>query len=117
MAYFGSVLVGLSIYFLFTLFRYAALLQLLIQLNKNTLDIIRGGESDDVKQAKLLKNAGKLFVQSLKLLLITLVVTSPAILFYFYFQNLFDTGLFWAEITLLSMLGVLIPVFFKRWRK
>lgn len=117
MAYFGSVLVGLSMYFLFTFYRYADLLQLLIQLNKNTLHIIRGGESDEVKQAKLLNNAGNLFVQSLKLLLITLLVSSPAILFYFYFQNLFDTGLFWVEITLLSMLGVVIPLFFKRWRK
>jgi len=117
MAYFGSVLVGLSIYFLFTSYRYADLLQLLVQLNKNTLDIIRGGESDDVKQAKLLNNAGNLLLQSLKLLLITLVVSSPAILFYFDFQNLFDTGLFWVESTLLSMLGVLIPLFFNRWRK
>lgn len=117
MAYFGSVLVGLSIYFLFTFYRYASLLQLLIQLNKNTLDIIRGGESDEVKQTKLLNNAGNLFLQSLKLLLLTLVVSSPAILFYFYFQNLFDTGFFWVAITLFSMLGVLIPVFFKRWRK
>ena len=116
MAYLGSILVGLSIYFLFTFYRYADLLQLLIQLNKNTLDIIRGGESDEVKQTKLLKNAGNLFVQSLKLLLIAVVVSSPAILFYFYFQNLFDKGLFWVESTLLSMLGVLIPVFFKRWR-
>ena len=117
MAYFGSVLVGLSIYFLFTFYRYADLLQLLIQLNKNTLEIIRGAESDEVKQARLLKNAGNLFVQSLKLLLITLLVSSPAILFYFYFQNLFDTGLFWVAITLLSMLGVVMPLFFKRWRK
>jgi hypothetical protein len=117
MAYLGSVLVGLSIYFLFTFYRYADLLQLLIQLNKNTLDIIRGGESDDVKQVKLLKNSGNLFNQSLKLFFITLLVSSPAILFYLYYQNLFDTFSFWVESTLLSILGVLIPVFFKRWRK
>ena len=117
MAYFGSVLVGVSMYFLFTFYQYADLLQLLMHLNKNTLTIIRGGESDDVKQAKLLNNAGNLFLQSLKLLLITLIVSFPAILFYFYYQNLFETGFFWVQSTLLSIFGVLIPLFFKRLRK
>ena len=116
MAYLGSVLVGVIMYLLFTFCRYTDLLQFLMHLNKNTLTIIRGAESDDVKQVKLLKNAGNLFIQSLKLFFITLLVSSPAILFYLYYQTLFDRGFFWVESTLLSILGVLIPIFFKRWR-
>lgn len=103
---------GLSIASAWLFFKTSGLhhFKTLLEISKNTANILKSNLEDDEKQVLLLNNSKKQFLTSIIVLLQTLLICSPFISFYLYFEEQFTT----LDITLQSLFSIIIIYLYVR---